>query len=214
VHSLHSNPGCLLAWLIDFEPRPYDPTKRYNVDEPGESTGNQKSAEDGVASDGKEGKKAGKEKKVKVADINTKQLQKKAWMHPQMIFSLAKWLIPVMVIVVIVLLWSHYQWRNPDADSGCMYWAGDHYQRIPCNAKVENAFIVALDTLRLKYFKKITIPDTITRKSKGFVWYSKIDNKIEFFTADGNHPVEWRYRLKPISDYIIKKYIHPGITSQ
>jgi hypothetical protein len=94
-----------------------------------------------------------------------------------------------------------------------MYWAKDHFQPIPCTQKVPNTLVVALDTVKVKNFKRITRPDTITNRAKGSVWYSKIDNEIEFFTADGEHPVVIGRRLKPITDYIIDKYIHPGVTS-
>jgi hypothetical protein len=98
-------------------------------------------------------------------------------------------------------------------NGGCMYWAKDHFQPIPCTQKVPNTLVVALDTVKVKNFKRITRPDTITNRAKGSVWYSKIDNEIEFFTADGEHPVVIGRRLKPITDYIIDKYIHPGVTS-
>jgi hypothetical protein len=97
-------------------------------------------------------------------------------------------------------------------NGGCMYWATDHFQPIPCNQKISNTLVVALDSARVKNFKKINRPDTITNRAKGSVWYSKIDKKIEFFTADGEHPVFIGRRLKPITDYIIDKYIHPGMS--
>lgn len=111
--------------------------------------------------------------------------------------------------------WWVTQSRNnlPFEHGGCMYWAEDHYQPIPCNQKVPNTLVVALDTVKVKTFRKITLPDTITNRAKGYVWYSKIDNKYEFFTADGQHPVVFGRRLKPITDYIIDKHIKPGMTS-
>lgn len=197
----------ILAWLIDFEPRPFDPTKKYDA-----TTGNNKlSFRDEAVPTVNDGQRDRNERKE--INVGEMLLPKKALLNPEKLFPHLKWLVPILFVVVIVF-WSSYILRNPPTANGCMYWAADHYQRISCNAKIDNALIVALDTVRLKYFKKITIPDTITRKSKGLVWYSKINNKIEFFTAGGNHPVELKYRLKPISDYIINKYIHPGITSQ
>lgn len=97
-------------------------------------------------------------------------------------------------------------------NGSCMYWADDHYQPIPCSQKIPNTLVVALDTGKVKNFKRITRPDTITHHAKGYVWYSKINSKIEFFTADGEHPLVIGRRLKPISDYIIDKYIHPGMS--
>jgi hypothetical protein len=118
------------------------------------------------------------------------------------------------VLLAIITVASSYWWwdMKQPAAGGCMYWAADHFQPIPCNQKIPNTLVVALDTVRVKNFKKITRPDTITHLAKGYVWYSKIDNKIEFFTAGGEHPIVINHRLKPISDYIINKYIHPGMT--
>ncbi len=74
-------------------------------------------------------------------------------------------------------------------NGGCMYWAGDHYQPVPCNQKVPNTLVVALDTLLIKNFRKITQPDTITNRAIGLVWYSKINNKVEFLPPLAN--IQW-----------------------
>jgi hypothetical protein len=109
--------------------------------------------------------------------------------------------------------WDKTQTKDIMPGNGsCMYWADDHYQPIPCNQKIPNTLVVALDTGKVKNFKRITRPDTITHHAKGYVWYSKINSKIEFFTADGEHPLVIGRRLKPISDYIIDKYIRPGMS--
>jgi hypothetical protein len=109
--------------------------------------------------------------------------------------------------------WYNTQMLMTTGNGACMYWADDHYEPIPCSQKVPNKLVRALDTGKVRSFKKITQPDTITNRAKGFVWYSKIDKKIEFFTADGDHPEVLGRSLKPITDYIIDKYIHPGMTS-
>lgn len=88
-----------------------------------------------------------------------------------------------------------------------MYWTGDDYKAISCNDKVENASILALDATKVRTFKKIALTDTITRHSLGYVWYSKIDNKLEFFTSDGFHPTNDDRRLKPLTEYIINRYL-------
>ena len=90
---------------------------------------------------------------------------------------------------------------------GCMYWAGDHYQQIPCNQKMGETLVIALDTEKLNSFKKITRQDTITQTDIGRIWYIKLNNKVEFFTASGNYPLDPTLRLKPVTDYIISKYI-------
>ncbi|MBO9592511.1 MAG: hypothetical protein J7599_06330 [Niabella sp.] len=91
----------------------------------------------------------------------------------------------------------------------CMSWTGDHYEQVPCTSNAGDTGVVQLDPEKIRSFKKITRPDTITRQSKGSVWYVKINGAIEFYTADGFHPIDQQRRLKPITDYIIGKYIHP-----
>lgn len=121
----------------------------------------------------------------------------------------------VIGALLLVIGGGGYWWwgTTPESDGGCMYWADDHYEPIPCNQKVPNKLVIALDTVKVRNFKKITLPDTITNRAKGYVWYSKINNKYEFFTADGEHPIVFNKPLKPITDYIIDKHIKPGMTS-
>ncbi|MCW3463456.1 hypothetical protein [Chitinophaga nivalis] len=97
----------------------------------------------------------------------------------------------------------------PGSDHGnCMFWTGDHYQRVSCNQKFKDTLVVALDSVMLHDFKRITEPDTITLNAIGHVWYIKIDGKIEFYTADGNHPIQNQRPLKPVTEYILSKYVH------
>lgn len=114
--------------------------------------------------------------------------------------------------VVLIFLLMGYWWYRFEISretGGCMYWAGDHFQRVPCDKKIPDTYVVALDTFRLRHFKKITAVKTITHRDKGCVWYSKIGNHLEYFTADGKHPIVMNYELKPITDYIIDTHIHP-----
>jgi hypothetical protein len=89
-----------------------------------------------------------------------------------------------------------------------MFWADDHYQPISCNQKVDNVQVIALDSVNLYHFKKITLPDTITLNAIGFVWYAKYRGTIEFYTDSGFHPIDPGLRLKRITAYMIRKYIH------
>ena len=93
-----------------------------------------------------------------------------------------------------------------------MYWSVDHYQPISCDQKMPNTLVIALDMDKVKNFRKIMHPDTITNRAKGHVWYSKINNRVEFFTADGSHPIAIDKNLRPLSDHIIETYIYPGMS--
>lgn len=88
----------------------------------------------------------------------------------------------------------------------CMYWTGDHYAPISCARKIFNKTVIPMDTMMAAHFRKITRPDTITLKAQGSVWYSKIDGKVEFFTADGLNPEHPEKELRRATSYIIKKY--------
>ncbi|MCF3110243.1 hypothetical protein LL912_15775 [Niabella sp. CC-SYL272] len=98
------------------------------------------------------------------------------------------------------------------ANNACMYWTGDHYEQIPCRGTTGDTLVEPLDPEKIRSFKKITRPDTITRQSKGSVWYVKINKgkDIEFYTSDGFHPIDRQLRLKPVTDYIIEKHIQPA----
>ncbi len=90
---------------------------------------------------------------------------------------------------------------------GCMYWTGDHYEQVSCKKTIKDALVIALDSFKLVHFKKITTPDTITHQDIGRVWYIKNEGNIEFYTSEGAHPVDMKKRLKPVTGYIIDKYI-------
>lgn len=90
-----------------------------------------------------------------------------------------------------------------------MYWDGMQYQEVTPDKKLGNTPIFELDTFKYNHLKRITTPDTITYNAKGYVWYIKINGDIEYYTSGGVHPVHTERHLKPISNYMIKKYIHP-----
>lgn len=88
----------------------------------------------------------------------------------------------------------------------CMYWNESEYKLTNCNDKNPNHEVLPIDSVRLKYFKKITRPDTLTAENAlGKVWYSKYRNKVEFFTMDGKNPENGK-ELDEVSDYILEKY--------
>lgn len=87
-----------------------------------------------------------------------------------------------------------------------MYWDENEYKIEGFSHAKNDRYLVKLDTAKLKNFKKITRPDTISYRSKDKIWYSKHRNKIEFFTDYGINP-ENNKTLKPVSDHIIARYV-------
>lgn len=86
-----------------------------------------------------------------------------------------------------------------------MYWTGD--QCIACNKKIGDTSIIALDTIKVAHLKKVIRPNTFTENSLGKIWYSKIEGKVEFFTSKGFHPIYTDRRLRPVTMYMLNKYI-------
>jgi hypothetical protein len=102
-------------------------------------------------------------------------------------------------------------------NESCMYWVEDHYEPISCNQQIPGAWVIALDSVKLNSFKKITRPDTITRRSIGVVWCIKIKGEYEYFTSNGFYPLDPKLVLKPLSAFIFKNHLqdrHPSTDPQ
>lgn len=88
----------------------------------------------------------------------------------------------------------------------CMYWGGNEYKLAYCDDKNPAIDLEPIDTLLIKYFKKITRPDTLTiENALGKVWYDKSDNNVEFFTNHGKHPENGK-ALKDVTERILDNY--------
>lgn len=202
----------LLAWLIDFQPRPFDKAEKYDVNTlidsgigPVESKRDDKivsetqtgqlDQNEGIASSGE-----GTSRKVPLG-----------YKGPTLNIRTA-----VVAVIILALAGnSIYLARTnksirivPAGPQVCMFWADDHYEVISCNQKHRDTLIVALDSELLVHFKKIARPDTITDKAIGYVWYIRYRGKYEFYTHEGYHPIEPLLRLRPITGYIIRNHVH------
>lgn len=146
------------------------------------------------------------ESKPLEVNIENKEVQKSGYKYHVFITGL------LLIIISIAGYWAFNQIDK--RDSSCMYWTGYCYEAVSCNQQISNALIIPADTLKLHYFKKINRPDTISTKSLGHIWYSKINNEVGFFTAEGHHPVQLEYQLKPLTKYMIEKYTAKNEVSQ
>jgi hypothetical protein len=207
----------LLAWLIDFGPRPYRWDFDYSafgnhVHQPAEflnvadRTLPEKTLTDNNINSDTAGQQdvaftkspyetpvlPGENKRPPVPDTRRLPLKKKTMM--------LLLIIPVSIVVYLAL-------RPVNGPEQCMCWTGDHYQQVSCGKQLNDRAVYALDTFKLDHFKKITKPDTISPKAIGHTWYSKIDNVVEFFTSDGFHPVHVDRKLKPLTEHIRTRYI-------
>lgn len=193
----------LIAWLIDFQPRPYQSLSGYEISSSlAESNGvdddivvKQEAPEVAVKTVPKEPNdeqestvKTVVDKKAELVIISKKYYK-----------TLGAFLCVLLVLIAFYI----YSSKNQQ----CMYWTGDHYESIACDQKA-SAAVVALDTFRVSYLKKIGKRDTITASSIGKVYYSKVKiDSVDFYTSGGDHPTNSTKRLLPMTQYILDKYV-------
>jgi hypothetical protein len=195
----------LLAWLIDFKVRPYAIWRNS-----GESTSvNEIAHRSDEKEDGKE-----PSSEIPVEILEEGQLKPGRRRAPDKLMDLKRRNISLLTGLLLLtcvggyLIDSHVTGNGVISKRGeeCMYWDKDRYQPVRCSEKIAGVPVYALDTDKATHLRKINRPDTLTKMSVGSVWYSKIDNKVEFFTCDGYHPIFTTRRLKPVTELIIGKY--------
>ena len=210
----------LLAWLINFEPRPYQYGNSYKKEDVKaeiaqeiidntQKTENKDNSVSPIALNYENGEVENNEVIEETETINREihaAFGKIDTPKQPVLGSKIKKAITSFMIIAAAS-GGTYLYVNAQKEE-CMYWTGDRYKRISCNKKIENVSIIALDTAKAAHLQKITQPDTLTQSSVGKVWYTKIDGEIEFYTTDGFHPVYSDVRLKPITVYILNKYVH------
>jgi hypothetical protein len=184
----------LLAWLIDFEKRPYQ-AKDYttqpinsNTEEITTSLNHNEEQRDIPNVDNNNPK-------------NPNGGDTKNW------FSFKNKNVAIGSLVTIATVCGLI--INTEAQKKqCMYWKTDHYVEVSCDEKPKDGVaIIAIDTSKLNNFKKVLMPDTLTLNDVGKIWYTKIkSDSVEFYTARGNHPILTNKLLKPATEYIINKY--------
>jgi hypothetical protein len=176
----------LLAWLIDFQDRPFDYGKKYFLEEPVGTV------ETGVS---------GGLPEVEVI-VRRPFRRWYGWVGLMLVICLGVGGYLIFGKRPIVL-----------GPQRCMYWAEDHFEQVDCGKKMEGVQVIALDSERLVRFRKITRQDTITYQSIGHVWYVRVNGGYEFYTSDGVYPTDPRVRLRPLTAYIIKNHL-PGDLSE
>lgn len=111
------------------------------------------------------------------------------------------------ILALAVTIGVSYSILAPKQTNECMIWKNDHYEITACNGESN---IIPLDPETLNAMKQLIglckddtffLPDDTP-----VVWYDKFHNKLTFFTMEGIHPTN-RRTLKPITPYIIDKYI-------
>ena len=208
----------LLAWLIDFKPRPHELGRLYNtssLDIP--AIQQDESENDG---DENEGEAGPPEATLPSGGKEIPSPGNSASHVPG--FGKRKIIIATL-IVAVAIAGVYWVWpkssivgvRGPEA---CMYWTGDHYTQVSFSQKLGDTLVIPLNPEKLAHFKKITRPDTITENALGSIWYVKFHGVYECYTSPGYHPIDSSLQLRLLTDYVLIKHIHPnkevGKTSQ
>lgn len=183
----------LIAILVDFNPRPYRKFLSRNKEE----------LADGVAVN-EILKIENREKEDRLELAVFEELKKKR-VSKKMVFA---------VIPLFVFGAAGYSVKNIFfPNKNCMVWAKNHYEAVECDKVNDTIEVCPFNQNVMDNFKKITICDTTTffknkNIDKPLVWYGKSPDKkeYEYFNQAGLHP-ETGKTLKPITQYIIRKYI-------
>ncbi len=212
----------LLAWLLDFKPRPFGNAQKIFANKNPETTsqsspvngGNDNISEDDNCEDGQD------EIPFKKSDIISENVSqegsnKKMFINdetgdPQKNNSQKKLGLAALVSLIIPILlgglYSLQQHGNFGSmifgNAGCMYWAEDHYVEVSCNEPPKGRLFLPLDMEKVNSFRRITREDTITEWSIGKIYYIKDNNKIKCYTESGSYPEELNRSLKKLTPRI------------
>jgi len=211
----------LLAWLIDFEPRPYRPGDIYDLvksetellaaetdqakveDQACEEKIIENAIDENKVVDSSNNAKATKDdsKEVSVTTLISSNVNNTDYQIPPKFNKT----ILAFIAAFAILIGSYLFFDRTKQEY--MYWDGSQYKSIAYDQKVNGSIIVPLDTFRLVHLKKIKNTAVITRNAIGKVHYSKINGKVEFYTTGGENPEDSNRRLLPMTEYMYEKYV-------
>lgn len=92
----------------------------------------------------------------------------------------------------------------PPPQKKCMYWAGDHYEKVRCGEEANGRFIIPIEKDQFN-IRRIMREDTITEQHIGKLFYIKHHNDIQYFTQGGKYPEDLTRDLQKLSRYIFEK---------
>ncbi|MGC4231466.1 MAG: hypothetical protein QM594_00510 [Niabella sp.] len=200
----------LLAWLVDFNPRPFELGKDYTCLNNANAPEIVDAGENTAGTSGVE-KNQNLEEQEKV-EHQPGQPPKEPSASPakKRGFKIIAGSSIAVALALSGVFINKIKDEPPPVRSGhCMYWAGDHYEPTSCTPKKGDTLLIELDSAKLFRFKKITRPETITKDDIGRVTYIKLDGRREYYTDTGAHPVYTNKRLKPLTKFIYERHILP-----
>jgi hypothetical protein len=177
----------LLAWLIDFQPRPYHPNLIVPIPP---ATPPPVLKEDPVIHNKNDNNSTSPENGPVLGN------RKKAILYVSLF---------MMIFLISYFIITH-QILGLTGHEGCMVWSSDHYQPINCNQKHGKLPLLKLDAQKVADFKRVS-SDTLSPRALGYVWYAKVNGKVEFYSDSGQHPVDTNKRLLRLTSHILNKYV-------
>lgn len=216
----------LLAWLIDFNPRPLAYAQRIlgatmGINNPEDSPTDNNDGIPNLSLEEADLKEINLAEKIEDTE-NLPQEEDKPQVEPVLYASIASdksnqkkklTIAATISLVLATLLGGSYIAgkisRNSNKD--CMYWAGDRYEPVSCNEKGKG-LLIPLDQEKVKSFRRITRKDTITEWSIGKLYYIKNNNDIECYTESGNYPLDIKRSLRKLTQHMYDTYLRKNTT--
>lgn len=208
----------LLAWLIDFQPRPHIPATGYEIDLDKPKNKSVPEQETTVPTPGTTIEETPVVNTIDIPVNGTETSEdndstgtdspgnagtdKGVFGIPRKLYKT----IAVCVLTFVVLSGSYFFYiiNRPD----CMYWDGDQYQYIDCDQRQDyGTIILPVDAYKFAHLKRIKKRSQIRRSDIGKVHYSKINNEVEFYTVKSENPTDTARKLLPMTSYIFNKYV-------
>lgn len=119
-----------------------------------------------------------------------------------------------IIIIVLLIFPSLFLFNKYYKTENCIVWDQNHFETSSCNTKdgINNNFY----KIDIENFKKVRVNNNTEFFKNGNpkIWYGKSPSgKIDFFTQRGIHP-ETLEELKPVTEYIINKYVFNNINDK
>lgn len=195
----------LIAWLIDFEPRPLS---KYLKSDPCSSVDNE--TEFDIIPESSSNISKSPSDIQPEPDIEEEKKKKKRRLV--ITISIA---FGAVLLTTLTLKNSFFNSNSSTPNENqCMAWADSIYVEVPCAAKPYSQYgtnVESLDEVKLKSLKKVKVNMATQffaeKTNKPLIWYYKNkDGEIEYYTAPGLHPITGK-TLREITPYIIQTYV-------
>ena len=117
----------------------------------------------------------------------------------------------IFLLLIIIGGGLYTRWQNEKLkNSNCMYWDSDHYEEVFCNEERNGRLFLPKDENMINSFKRITRKDTITALHIGKIYYISNSNKsdsdkIEYYTAAGEYPEDLTRNVRKLTRRIFDK---------